>query len=99
MTGLVVVDVWPVLGAAVAGLAIQETRVFCARACGIGNRRFASAGGVGRTWLSASEQIKANSDRVKEKFMTFATGTLPAPILAALCPGPLSFKAIVAAST
>lgn len=88
-----------VLAAATAGLAIQETRMFCSRATGLGNRRFSSANGVGLTWLSAAEQIQLNSDRLKAKFATFAFGTLPAPLLAALCPGPLSFKAVVCATT
>merc|ERR1740138_525991 len=73
--------------AAVAGLAYRETASLCRRAVG-----------VGRTWLSATQQVMEGSDRTKGKFSDFAISTLPAPILACLLPGDLSFKAIVAAA-
>ena len=87
-----------VLAAAVAALANQESNSLASRAMGVGSRRFASAGDVGRTWLSATEQIAASTERSKDKWASFSLGVLPAPTLAVLCPGPLSFKAIVAAA-
>jgi hypothetical protein len=87
-----------VLAAAVAALAAQETSSLSQRATGVGSRRFAKSTEVGRTWLSATEQISAAAERYQEKWAFFALGVLPAPALAVLCPGPLSFKAIVAAA-
>jgi hypothetical protein len=87
------------LSAAVAGLAYRETESACGRAVGVGTRRFAKSTDVGRTWLSATEQVFSSSTRTTTKFSSFAVSTLPAPALAALVPGPLSFKAIVGAAT
>ena len=87
-----------VLAASVAALATQESGSLASRAIGVGARRFASSQDVGRTWLSATEQIAASSERTKQKWSSFSIGVLPAPLLAVICPGPLSFKAIVAAA-
>lgn len=87
-----------VLAAAVAGLATQESREYAGRAAGLGNRRFASATAVGRTWLSATEQVEASANRQGEKWLSFAFGVIPAPLIAAFTPGPLSFKTIVCAA-
>jgi len=84
-----------VLAAAVASLALQETQAFASRAVSVGNRRFAKSGIVGRTWLSASEQIERNSIRTSERWTNFVYSVLPAPIIGALIPGPLSTKTIV----
>lgn len=91
--------VFAVLGAAVAALAAQESITLCSSAIGLGARRFASADEVGRSWLSATEQISKSSDRNKQKWINFALSVLPAPLLALLYPGPLPFRAIVAAAT
>jgi len=93
--------VCPILGAlaaAVAALAAQETSALCSRSIGVGSRRFATSQDVGRTWLSAAEQIEQSTRRSKEKWTSFSLGVLPAPALAVLVPGPLSFKAIVASA-
>jgi hypothetical protein len=87
-----------VLSAAIAGLATQEAMGLATIAIGTGNRRFASSKSVGRTWLSATEQIIANSKRVSNKWSSFAFGVAPAPIVSALFPGSLSLKAIVCAA-
>ena len=87
-----------VLAAAVAALAAQETTNLASRAMSVGARRFASSSDVGRTWLSATEQISASTARSKEKWRSFSVGVLPAPLLGVLCPGALSFKCIVAAA-
>ena len=108
------------LGAAVASLATAEATALASSAVGLGARRFASSGTVGRsappplahlpphtphlppqvgrTWLSATEQIGRTSDRATQKWQSFSSGVLLAPALAVLTPGPLSFKAIVAAA-
>jgi hypothetical protein len=83
------------LAAAVAGLATQESQYFASRATGLGNRRFASSKSIGRTWLSATEQVDAAAERLTRKWQSFAVGVIPAPIIAMICPGPLSFKAIL----
>ncbi len=88
-----------VLGAAVASLATAEAGSLASRAVGIGARRFAPADTVSRTWLSATEQIDSSTDRSKEKWLSFIQGVLPAPLLAAILPGTLSFKAIIAAAS
>ena len=88
-----------VLAASVAALAAQESLALANRAIGVGARRFASSTEVGRTWLSQTEQITANTERAKQKWTSFSLGVLPAPLLAILLPGTLSFKAIVAAAT
>lgn len=93
-----VCPIFAVLAAAVAALAADEAVTLGANACGVGKRRFASADGVGRTWMSATEQITSSVERTEEKWRTFAIGVLPAPLLAVLIPGDLAFRAIVAAS-
>ena len=85
-----------VLAASVAALAEQESSSLCRRASDIGLRRFAGADNVGRTWLSATEQIESSTLNQQAKWASFSLSVLPAPLLAAIVPGPLSFKAIVA---
>lgn len=87
-----------VLSAAVAGLTNQETTALCNRVVGVGNRRFAKSTDVGATWLSAPEQVFSNYKKLAGKWKDFAIATLPAPLLATIVPGPLSFKAIVCAA-
>ena len=76
-----------VLAAAISGLATQECLGLATTAIGTGNRRFASSNSVGRTWLSATEQIMSNSKRTSQKWSSFAIGVAPAPLFAALFPG------------
>ena len=87
-----------VLAAAVASLTLQETRSMCQRAVGIGNRRFARSGLVGRTWLSSTEQIERKSAGAAAKWRTFSFSVLPAPLLGSLVPGALPTKTIVVAA-
>jgi hypothetical protein len=92
---------WPlvaVLAASISGLASQESASLCARAAGTGNRRFASSGAVGRTWMSATEQVEAASDRISRKWSSFSTAVFIAPGVAVFFPGPLSFKGTVCAA-
>jgi hypothetical protein len=63
---------------------------------GVGTRRFAKSNSVGRSWLSATEQVEATAKYNANKLSSFAKALIPAPLLGALCPGPLEFKAIVA---
>ena len=87
-----------VLAAAVASLALQETQSFASRAIGIGNRRFARSGMVGRTWMSTSELIDRKSVGATQKWKTFSFSVLPAPFLGSLVPGALPTKTIVVAA-
>lgn len=88
-----------VLSAAVSNLALQDTRGFAARAINVGVRRFSKSGSVGRTWLSSSEQIQANSRGKTERWWSFAGSVLPAPIIGSYLGGPtLSAKCIVVAA-
>jgi hypothetical protein len=87
-----------VLAAAVAGLAVQETKAFCNQAIGIGNRRFARSGMVARSWLSSTELIERKSKFTGSKWRSFSLSVLPAPLLGALCPGALPTKTIVVAA-
>jgi hypothetical protein len=87
-----------VLAAAIAGLATQECRAIAFRASGVGARRFASSNQVGRTWLSATEQVETTSLQSVRKWRTFALSVLPAPLIAALLPGSISQKAIICAA-
>ena len=85
-----------VLSAAVAALALQDTKVFCERATSVGNRRFARSGLVGRTWKSTSEQITGKSNSVRNKWKSFVFSVLPAPILGAFIPGAaLATKSVI----
>lgn len=84
-----------VLGASVASLSLQETRLYSSRAISVGNRRFAKGGLVGRTWLSASEQIEKSSQQTSERWKSFALSVLPAPFIGSIIPGPLSTKAVI----
>jgi hypothetical protein len=87
-----------VLAAAVASLALQETKTFAQRAIGVGNRRFARSGLVGRTWLSSTEQVERRSQSYVAKWKSFSWAVLPAPLLGALVPGALPTKTIVVAA-
>lgn len=87
-----------VLAAAIASLALQETRTFCNQAIGIGNRRFARSGLVGRTWMSTTEQVERKSHNASNKWKTFCLSVLPAPLLGSLVPGALPTKTIVVAA-
>lgn len=88
-----------VLAAAVCGLALQDTKVFAARAASVGNRRFARSGIVGRTWLSAGEQIIGKSTNYRKKWRNFCFSVLPAPILGSLIPGAtLATKSVIIAA-
>lgn len=84
------------IAAAVAELAAQETLSLAKNAAGVGARRFASSGDVGRTWLSATEQIGRTTSSLKSKWREFAVRMMPLAVLALVTPGDLSFKAIVA---
>lgn len=88
-----------VLAAAVANLALEETRGFCQRAINVGVRRFSKSGMVGRTWLSTSEQVQRNSKSKTDRWWSFAGSVLPAPIIGSIVGGPsLSAKCIVVAA-
>jgi hypothetical protein len=86
------------LAAAVAALAATESASLANDAISVGARRFASSDDVGRTWLSATEQISDSTQKTKEKWGSFVIGVLPSPALSVIVPGDLSFKAIVAAA-
>lgn len=87
-----------VLAAAIASLATEESVLLCSRAVGVGARRFASSSDVGRTWLSATEQITSQTSKTRGKWQSFVFGVLPAPVFAVLAPGALNFKCIIAAA-
>eukprot|EP00537_Pseudo-nitzschia_pungens_P011271 CAMPEP_0172396042 /NCGR_PEP_ID=MMETSP1061-20121228/23207_1 /TAXON_ID=37318 /ORGANISM="Pseudo-nitzschia pungens, Strain cf. pungens" /LENGTH=633 /DNA_ID=CAMNT_0013127797 /DNA_START=219 /DNA_END=2117 /DNA_ORIENTATION=- len=85
-----------VLSAAVAALALQDTKVFCNQATSVGNRRFAQSGLVGRTWKSTSEQITGKTNTYRIKWRSFIFSVLPAPIVGALVPGAaLATKSVI----
>ena len=81
------------------GLASQESRILASNAINLGNRRFAKAGQVGKTWLSTTEQIEKGSESMDQKWKTFFLTTIPAPFLGAIVPGALEFKAVITAAT
>lgn len=83
------------LAAAVAALALQETKSLATRAMGVGNRRFARSGLVSRTWMSSTELIEKKSRAQYDKWVTFSLSVLPAPLIGALVPGALPTKTIV----
>eukprot|EP00956_Cyclotella_meneghiniana_P020119 scaffold35110_cov53-Cyclotella_meneghiniana.AAC.6 len=88
-----------ILSAAVANLALEETRDFSSRAINVGVRRFSKGGDVGRTWLSSAEQVKRNSQSKTERWWSFAGSVLPAPIIGGFFgPPALSAKCIVIAA-
>lgn len=76
-----------VLSAAVASLALQDTRLFARQATSVGNRRFARSGLVGRTWLSSPEQIQNKSSASQTKWRSLFLNILPAPFVGVLIPG------------
>jgi len=87
-----------VVSAAVASLALQETKSYANQAIGVGNRRFARSGLVAKTWLSSAEQIERKSETAGSKWRSFALSALPAPLLGAFVPGALPTKTIVVAA-
>eukprot|EP00616_Rhizochromulina_sp_CCMP1243_P002935 CAMPEP_0118987462 /NCGR_PEP_ID=MMETSP1173-20130426/44228_1 /TAXON_ID=1034831 /ORGANISM="Rhizochromulina marina cf, Strain CCMP1243" /LENGTH=498 /DNA_ID=CAMNT_0006938313 /DNA_START=22 /DNA_END=1518 /DNA_ORIENTATION=+ len=81
--------IWPAISvgaAAVASLAIKQVKFYVARAVAAGDESFVQEKGTYK-------------ENVVERFRSFVLATLPVPILASLCPGPLTFKAIVAATS
>ncbi|KAL1526170.1 hypothetical protein AB1Y20_014898 [Prymnesium parvum] len=93
-----VCPLFAVLAAAVAALATQEAVGLSGRAAGTGTRRFASSSNVGRTWLSATEQIDMSTTRAQDRWKYFCLTVLPAPIFGVIIPGELAFRAIVIAA-
>lgn len=87
-----------ILSAAVASLAFEESRTYCRQAIGVGNRRFARSGLVGRSWLSSSEMIERKSQTLSARWKIFSLSMLPAPVLGSLVPGALPTKTIVVAA-
>ena len=87
-----------ILAAAVASLAFEETKSYCRQAVGVGNRRFARSGLVGRSWMSSTEQIGRKSTGAATKWKRFSFAVLPAPVLGSLVPGALATKTIVVAA-
>lgn len=87
-----------VLAAAVAALALQETRSYVQMAITVGNRRFAKNVLVARTWLSSTELIEKKSISSRQKWQNFALSVIPTPILGALVPGALPTKTVVVAA-
>ncbi|KAL3778758.1 hypothetical protein ACHAWO_011412 [Cyclotella atomus] len=88
-----------ILSAAVANLALEETRDYSYRAINVGVRRFSKGGDVGRTWLSSAEQIQRNSRTKTDRWWSFAGSVLPAPIIGSIFgPPALSAKCIVVAA-
>lgn len=88
-----------ILSAAVASLAVQDTKFFATRATSVGNRRFARSGLVGRTWQSSAEQIKSKSSSTNVKWRSFCLNVLPAALIGVIVPGAsLAAKSTIAAS-
>eukprot|EP01035_Chromulina_nebulosa_P020004 gene20004-25977_t len=87
-----------VLAAAIGGLASQESRSLAGKAAGIGNRRFAMSKSVGKTWLSASEQVEQSANRLTAKWRSFVFGVVAAPVVAICFPGTLALKSIICAA-
>jgi hypothetical protein len=87
-----------VLSASVAALAARETQSLASAAINVGARRFSSSEDVGRTWLSATEQIENSVTRSQKRWRDFAVGVLPAPLMGILIPGTFSRGAIVVAA-
>lgn len=92
---LLICPIISILSAAVSALANQETGILSDRAVNLGARRFSSAREVGRTWLSASEQISAATKTTKSKWRDFAVGIIPAPAIGLVWPGDLAEKCVV----
>ena len=88
-----------IFATAISSLALEETKGWCRRAMSVGNRRFAKAGIVGRTWLSNIEQINSKSMNASRKWQSFAISVIPAPLLGAFIPGTLPTKAIFVTAT
>lgn len=83
-----------ILAAAVSSLALLEIQSQTARAISVGNRRFAKAGSVGRTWLSTYEQIQQISNSQTQKWRSFAWSIIPAPVLGSIVPGDIATKTV-----
>lgn len=95
---LLICPLFGALASAVASLQTAEAESLASRAQNLGTRRFSSSKSVGRTWLSATEQIAGSNNAQREKLIAFAQGVIVAPLLAVIAPGELAFKSIVAAA-
>ena len=87
-----------VLAASVCNLALEEARAYGNQAINVGVRRFSKSGLVGRTWLSATEQILQSSKGQTDRWWSFAGSVLPAPIIGGIVGDSLSTKCIIVAA-
>ena len=86
-----------VVAVVLASLSTTESGSLCTQASDLGVRRFASAGQVGYKWSSASDKIFSRSQKLRQRWKLLTVAALPGPLLGALCPGGIEFKAIIAA--
>lgn len=84
------------LSAALAALSCQQCAIAANNAIGVGTRRFASSERVGRSWLSATEQISEATSFSSQKWKSLVKTLLPTPLIALLVPGSIAFKAVIA---
>ena len=73
--------------ASVAVLAQNDTSRRCFNAQSLGRRRFATKKDIGRTWQSVTEQVATEAAADTGQWVSFVSGFLPAPLLAALVAG------------
>jgi len=73
-----------IISATVANLALQETKEYSNKAIGVGNRRFAPSGLVGRTWSIKQEQILVKSQNERAKWKVLIASVSPASIIGSL---------------
>eukprot|EP00746_Dinoflagellata_sp_MGD_P084638 gnl/MRDRNA2_/MRDRNA2_33575_c0_seq1.p1 gnl/MRDRNA2_/MRDRNA2_33575_c0~~gnl/MRDRNA2_/MRDRNA2_33575_c0_seq1.p1 ORF type:complete len:520 (-),score=99.53 gnl/MRDRNA2_/MRDRNA2_33575_c0_seq1:127-1686(-) len=83
--------------AGVADLAATDASSLASTAMGVGIRRFATSDDVVSTWTSTTQRVVESNRRTRTKWLKFILHLVPAPFIAALCPGDLGWKAIVAA--
>jgi len=95
----VVLPVISVVGGVTALLASEQTVSLCGQAIGVGERRFSSAKKVGRTWLSLSQQVKRSQSNNNKKYFQLGFASALGPFIAAVCPGPISFKCFLLCAT
>uniref|UniRef100_A0A7S1U8P2 H(+)-exporting diphosphatase n=1 Tax=Phaeomonas parva TaxID=124430 RepID=A0A7S1U8P2_9STRA len=94
--------IWPFIGllaAAVGGVASEECSNLATTASGVGDRRLATRNTISRTWLSGVEMVKGRTGTMRRKWVSFALGVLPGPMLGVLVPASLGAKAVIVSAT
>ena len=84
-----------VLAAAIAGLANEETRTLVQRSMELGRKKFVTGVTIGEKWESETDRVMGRAEKFNSKWVQFAIGVLPAPVIASFFPGEFGAQGII----